>query len=91
MKVPNEPGLSPNNGLEPVFQKDQSMANNSRKGQEKAAQVHTRSSSLCTSLSTGRVDFLQTLVFASFQVVTVSCMAFHLTLVVSFIACMCNH
>ncbi len=33
MKVPNEPGLSPNNGLEHVSLSDQSMASNPRKGQ----------------------------------------------------------
>ncbi len=33
MKVPNEPGLSPNNGLENVSLSDQSMASNPRKGQ----------------------------------------------------------
>ena len=33
MKVPNEPGLSPNNGLENAFLSDQSMASNPRKGQ----------------------------------------------------------
>ena len=35
VKVPNEPGLSPNNGLENAFLSDQSMASNSRKGQAK--------------------------------------------------------
>ena len=35
MKVPNEPGLSPNNGLENVSLSDQSMASNPRKGQAK--------------------------------------------------------
>ena len=35
MKVPNEPGLSPNNGLEHVPLSDQSMASNPRKGQAK--------------------------------------------------------
>ncbi len=35
MKVPNEPGLSPNNGLENVSLSDQSMASNPRKGQVK--------------------------------------------------------
>ena len=33
MKVPNEPGLSPNNGLENVFLSDQSMASSPRKEQ----------------------------------------------------------
>ena len=33
MKVPNEPGLSPDNGLENAFLSDQSMASNPRKGQ----------------------------------------------------------
>ena len=35
MKVPNEPGLSPNNDLENAFLSDQSMASNPRKGQAK--------------------------------------------------------
>ncbi len=35
MKVPNEPGLSPNNGLKHAFLSDQSMASNPRKGQAK--------------------------------------------------------
>jgi len=35
MKVPNEPGLSPNNGLENVSLSDQSMASNPRKGASK--------------------------------------------------------
>ena len=35
MKVPNEPGLSPNNDLENSFLSDQSMAGNPRKGQAK--------------------------------------------------------
>ncbi len=34
MKVPNEPGLSPNNGQH-AFLSDQSMASNPRKGQAK--------------------------------------------------------
>jgi len=33
MKVPNEPGLSPINGLQNVFLSDQSMASNLRKGE----------------------------------------------------------
>ncbi len=33
MEVPNEPGLSPNNGLENAFLSDQSMASKPRKGQ----------------------------------------------------------
>jgi hypothetical protein len=33
MKVPNEPGLSPNNGLENAFLSDQCMASNPREGQ----------------------------------------------------------
>ncbi|DBA66550.1 TPA: hypothetical protein ACH3X2_002286 [Trebouxia sp. C0005] len=33
MEVPNEPGLSPNNGLENPSLSDQSMASNARKGQ----------------------------------------------------------
>ena len=32
MKVPNEPGKSPNNGLENAFLSDQSMASNPREG-----------------------------------------------------------
>ncbi len=36
MKVPNEPGLSPNNGLENVLLSDQSMASNPHKGQAHA-------------------------------------------------------
>ncbi len=35
MKVPNETGLTPNNGLENAFLSDQSIANNRRKGQAK--------------------------------------------------------
>ena len=35
MKLPNEPGLSPNNGLENAFLSDQSMASNPREGQAK--------------------------------------------------------
>ncbi len=35
MKVPNEPGLSPNNGLGNMSLSDQSMASNPRKGQVK--------------------------------------------------------
>ncbi|DBA89802.1 TPA: hypothetical protein ACH3X2_004673 [Trebouxia sp. C0005] len=35
MEVPNEPGLSPNNGLENALLSDQSMASNPRKGQAK--------------------------------------------------------
>ncbi len=35
MKVPNEPGLSPNNGLENAFLSDQSVASTRRKGQAK--------------------------------------------------------
>ena len=35
MKVPNEPGLSSNNGLDNVFLSDQSMASNPRKEQAK--------------------------------------------------------
>ena len=35
MKVPNEPGLSPNKGLENVSLSDQSTASNPRKGQAK--------------------------------------------------------
>ncbi len=34
MKVPNEPCLSPNNGLENAFRSDQSMASTPRKGQQ---------------------------------------------------------
>ena len=35
MKVPSEPGLSPNNGLENAFLSNQSMASNPREGQAK--------------------------------------------------------
>ncbi len=43
VKVPNEPGLSPNNGLENAFLSDQSMASNSRKGQAKHPGAKTTS------------------------------------------------
>ncbi len=43
MKVPNEPGLSPNNGLENVPLSDQSMASNPRKGQAKCPGAKTTS------------------------------------------------
>ena len=43
MKVPNEPGLSPNNGLENVPLSDQSMASNTRKGQAKCPGAKTTS------------------------------------------------
>ena len=43
MKVPNEPGLSPNNGLENVSPSDQSMASNPRKGQAKCPGAKTTS------------------------------------------------
>jgi len=43
MKVPNEPGLSPNNGLENAFLSDQSMASNPRKGQAKSFGAKTTS------------------------------------------------
>ena len=43
MKVPNEPGLSPNNGLENVSLSDQSMASNPRKGQAKCPGAKTTS------------------------------------------------
>jgi len=43
MKVPNEPGLSPNNGLENAFLSDQSMASNPRKGQAKCFGAKTTS------------------------------------------------
>ena len=45
MKVPNEPGLSPNNGLENVSLSDQSMASNPRKGQAKCPGAKTTSQS----------------------------------------------
>ncbi len=41
MKVPNEPGLSPNNGLENVLLSDQSMASNPHKGQAKCLGAKT--------------------------------------------------
>ncbi len=43
MKVPNEPGLSPNNGLENAFLSDQSTASNPRKGQAKRFGAKTTS------------------------------------------------
>ncbi len=43
MKVPNEPGLSPNNGLGNVSLSDQSMASNPRKGQAKCPGAKTTS------------------------------------------------
>ncbi len=43
MKVPNEHGLSPNNGLENVSLSDQSMASNPRKGQTKCPGAKTTS------------------------------------------------
>jgi len=43
MKVPNEPGLSPNNGLENVSLSDQSTASNPRKGQAKCPGAKTTS------------------------------------------------
>jgi len=43
MKVPNEPGLSPNNGLENVSLSDQSMASNPCKGQAKCPGAKTTS------------------------------------------------
>ena len=43
MKVPNEPGLSPNNGLESVFLRDQSMASKFRKGHAKRFGAKTTS------------------------------------------------
>ncbi len=43
MKVPNEPGLSPNNGLKNAFLSDQSMASKPRKGQAKRFGAKTTS------------------------------------------------
>ncbi len=43
MKVPNKPGLSPNNGLENAFLIDQSMAINPREGQAKRIGAKTTS------------------------------------------------
>ncbi|DBA91331.1 TPA: hypothetical protein ACH3X2_003978 [Trebouxia sp. C0005] len=43
MEVPNEPGLSPNNGLENALLSDQSMASNLRKGQAKRFGAKTTS------------------------------------------------
>jgi len=43
MKVPNDPGVSPNNGLENAFLSDQSMASNPRKGQAKRLGAKTTS------------------------------------------------
>ena len=54
MKVPNEPGLSPNNGLENVSLSDQSMASNPRKGQAKCPGAKTTShewTNICLCLS----------------------------------------
>ena len=42
-QVPNEPGLSPNNGLENAFLSDQSMASNPHKGQAKRFGAKTTS------------------------------------------------
>jgi len=42
-KVPYEPGLSPNNGLENAFLSDQSMASNPREGQAKRFGAKTTS------------------------------------------------
>ncbi|DBA67631.1 TPA: hypothetical protein ACH3X2_001367 [Trebouxia sp. C0005] len=43
MEVPNEPGLSPNNGLDNALLSDQSMASNPRKGQAKRSGAKTTS------------------------------------------------
>ena len=43
MKVPNEPGLSPNNGLENVFLSDQFTASNPREGQARCSDAKTTS------------------------------------------------
>ena len=43
MKVPNEPGLSPNDGLENAFLTEQSMASNPREGQAKRFGAKTTS------------------------------------------------
>ena len=43
MEVPDEPGLSPNNGLENAPLSDQSMASNPRKGQAKRSGTKTTS------------------------------------------------
>ncbi len=43
MKVPNELGLSPKNGLENAFLSDQSLASNPRKGQAKRFGAETTS------------------------------------------------
>ena len=43
MKVPNKPGLSPNNNQETVFLSDQSMASNPRKGRAKRFGAKTTS------------------------------------------------
>ena len=53
MKVPNESGLSPNNGLENVSLSDQSMASNPRKGQAKCPGAKTTSHD-------GRADHVMT-------------------------------
>ena len=43
IKVPNKPGLSPNNNQETVFLSDQSMASNPRKGRAKRFGSNTTS------------------------------------------------
>ena len=43
MKLPNKPGLSPNNALENAFLSDQSMASNPRKGRAKRFGAKTTS------------------------------------------------
>ena len=53
MKVPNESGLSPNNGLENVSLSGQSMASNPRKGQAKCPGAKTTSHD-------GRADHVMT-------------------------------
>ena len=60
MKVPNEPGLSPNNGLEKAFLSNQSVASNPRKGQAKlfspffwgGMDIHYTSATIATSSKT---------------------------------------
>ena len=54
MKVPNEPGLSPNNGLENVSLSDRSMASNPRKGQAKCpGAMHPVRTRRCQNLTLG--------------------------------------
>ena len=55
MKVPNEPGLSPNNGLENAFLSDQSMPSKPREGEAKRTGAKTTSSSFLEYPSCGLI------------------------------------